>query len=86
MTRLRATLGAIGLSLGGLAPLLTGLVGVRGYLVQGYFTSRTGDRVDGPVGMVVCGFFILAGSAMIIHAIRMYRRHARAGFADRKDP
>lgn len=75
----RAALAAICLSLGSLAPLVTGLIGVWGYLTRGYFISKTGELVDGPLGIVVSGFFVLAGLGMIGHAIWSFRRKVRLG-------
>ena len=73
----RTAIAAIGLSLGGLAPLVTGLVGVWGYITRGYFISKTGQLVDGPLGIVVSGLFVLAGLGMIVHAICFYRHKRR---------
>ena len=75
----RVTLGAIGLAVGGLAPLVTGLVGVWGYLTRGYFISKTGELVDGPSGILMSGFFILSGIGMMVYAIWLYRRHTQRG-------
>jgi hypothetical protein len=69
----RQSLRAIGLALGGLAPLVTGGVGIWHYLTQGNFIAKTGERIDGPSGLLMSGFFILAGLVMIGHAIRLYR-------------
>ena len=72
----RVKIGAIGLALGGLAPMVTGIVGVWGYITRGYFISKTGERVDGPAGILMSVFFILAGLGMIGYAIWQYRSHA----------
>ncbi len=78
-TNRRVTFGAIGLAAGGLAPLVTGLVGVWGYLTRGYFISKTGELIDGPAGILMSGVFILAGIGMIGYAIWLYRRHRQRG-------
>ena len=70
----RLLLRTIALCLGGLAPLVTGLIGFWDYATQDYFIAKNGDIVDGPIGLVVCGLFVIAGLAMIIYAIRSYRR------------
>jgi len=74
--RLKITLGTVGLILGGLAPLITGIVGIWSYAKQGYFISKTGELIDGPSGILMSGFFILAGLGMIIFAIWKYRRES----------
>jgi ribosomal protein S18 acetylase RimI-like enzyme len=73
-SRRRTLLGATAFGLGGLAPLATGLVGIRAYLVDGFFVAKTGERVDGPEGLVVCGLLVLAGLGMIGQAVRWARR------------
>lgn len=80
MSRSRTGLliGAIGLVIGGLAPLLTGLAGFWGYATQGYFIGKSGEKVDGPPGMIFCGFLVLAGLGMIICAVWLYRKQSRA--------
>ena len=70
----RAAWGAIGLVLGALPPVVTGIVGLWDYLTQGYFISKTGERIDGPAGIVMSGLFILAGLGMIAYALWSYRR------------
>lgn len=77
LSKRRVTLGAVALALGGLAPLITGAVGIHGYLTQGYFVARTGEIVSGPLGWAVCIAFILAGLGMMVLAARQYRRHTR---------
>jgi hypothetical protein len=62
---------------GGLAPLLTGLVGIHGYLTKGYFIAKSGETVTGPAGWIVCSSFVLAGLGMMALAVRHYRRHVR---------
>jgi hypothetical protein len=73
-SRKRLALGAAGLFIGGLAPLVTGLIGMWQFLNHGYFISKTGDLVEGPLAMMASGMFILAGSGMIAYAIVNYRR------------
>ena len=70
---IRVILGAVGMMLGGLAPLATGIIGVHGYVTKGYFISRTGDHISGLSGILVSMFFILAGFAMIAYGIWKYR-------------
>jgi len=60
--------------LGGLAPLVTGIVGIWGYVTRGYFISKTGELISGPLGLLMSGFFIFAGLGMIVYAIWLYRR------------
>jgi hypothetical protein len=74
LSRKRAVIRALGLGLGGLAPLATGLVGMWGYATRGYFIAKTGETIDGPLGMVASGLFIFAGLCMIGYAIWSYRR------------
>ena len=78
-TRKRLALTAIGLCIGGLAPLATGVVGLWQYLDRGYFSSKTGDHVEGPLAVVASGVFILVGVAMIAHALVSYIRKTRGG-------
>ena len=72
-SKTRLTFATIGMIVGGLAPLATGIVGVWGYLTKGYFISKTGELIDGPAGILMSGFFILAGIGMIVYAVRRYR-------------
>ena len=58
-------IGSAGLTLGGLAPMVTGLKGLFDFHRQGFFIAKTGEHVDGPTGIFVCVFFVLAGSGMI---------------------
>jgi MFS family permease len=72
-----AAIGAVGMAVGGLAPMITGIVGIYGYLTEGYFVSKSGEVVTGPVGWIASIFFILAGLGMMALAVRLYRRHTR---------
>lgn len=72
-------IGAIGLSLGALAPIVTGAVGLWGYATRGYFIAKTGEMVNGPAGLVTCIFFVLAGLWMMGYAVYKYRRQTRRG-------
>lgn len=63
-----------GLALGGLAPLVTGIIGLWGYVTRGYIISKTGDLIDGPSGLWMSVFFILVGIGMIVYAIWSCRR------------
>jgi hypothetical protein len=74
----RFAIGVIGLCVGGLAPLVTGLIGMWQYLDRGYFISKSGDLVEGPLAIVGSGIFILAGLGMIAYAIVIYRRRTQA--------
>jgi len=76
-SRKRLILGTIGFCIGGLAPLVTGLIGMSQYMNRGYFISKTGDPVEGPLAIVGSGMFILAGLGMIIYAIVSYRRNTK---------
>jgi len=71
----RLIIGTVGLSLGGLAPIVTGIVGAWSYITQGYFVAKTGELIYGPIGLLSSGFFILAGTAIIGYAIWSYRKH-----------
>jgi len=70
----KIALGVVGLGLGGLAPLVTGLIGMWSYATQGYFVSKTGDLIEGPFAMAASGVFVLLGLGMIGYAIWLYRR------------
>lgn len=70
----KTTLGAIGLGIGGLAPLVAGILGVWGYIRRGYSISRSGEPIDGLWGVVLSGFLVLAGLGMIGYAIWLYLR------------
>jgi hypothetical protein len=80
LSRKRLALGAIGLCIGGLAPLVTGLIGMWQFHNFGYFISKTGDPVEGPLAIVASGMFILAGLGMIAYAIVTYRRKTQASY------
>ena len=73
-SKTRKILWTIGLMLGGLAPLVTGVIGIWGYITLGYITSKTGEIIDDPSGIFVSGLFIIAGIWMIVYAIRQYLR------------
>lgn len=75
LPRTRERLALVGLCLGGLAPLITGLIGLWDYVTRGYFISKTGQIVSGPSGIIVSCLFVLAGIAMIIVAVNSYRRN-----------
>ncbi len=75
-SNIRKILAAVGMAIGGCAPLITGIVGIWGYATKGYFIAKTGERVDGPIGFIVCTLFILAGLWMIAYAIRLYCRRS----------
>lgn len=77
-SRKRLLLGTTGLCIGGLAPLVTGLIGMWQYIDQGYFISKTGDRVEGSLAFVGSGMLILAGLAVIFYAIVSFRRKSQA--------
>ena len=72
--RRRLILGTGGLILGGMAPLLTGIIGIWSYLKQGYFISKTGELIEGPSGLVISFIFVVAGLGVIVVAILKYRR------------
>ena len=74
MSKRRALIGSIALTVGGLAPLVTGLVGLHGYLTQGYFVAKTGQIVAGTTAWVASLVFILAGLGMMALAVWQYRR------------
>ena len=76
-SRKRLALGAAGFCIGGLAPLVTGLTGMWQFLSRGYFITKTGGIVEGPLAIVASVVFILAGLGMIIYAIVNYRRKTR---------
>ena len=80
-SRKRLVLGTIGLCIGGLAPLVTGLIGMWQFLTRGHFISKTGDLVEGPLAIVASGVFILAGLGMIAFAIVIYLRKTQAAAA-----
>ena len=77
-TRKRLAIATIGLCIGGLAPLVTGLVGIWQFLARGYFISKTGEPVGGLLAVVASGMFILAGLGMIAYAIADYSRKSRS--------
>jgi hypothetical protein len=70
-------IGCAGLAVGGLAPLVTGLVGLHGCLTRGYFVAKTGQIVSGATAWIASAFFILVGLGMMALAVRWYRRHTR---------
>ena len=74
-SKIRVTLGAVGLALGGLAPLVTGIIGVWEYITKGYVISKTGELITGLSGVLMSVFFIIAGFAMMGYALWSYRRH-----------
>ena len=67
----KLTLGALGLCIGGLAPLITGFIGMRDYLAQGYFISKTGQQVEGPLAATIATSYVLMGLIMIGCALRL---------------
>ena len=73
-SKIRLLLATSGLLLGSLAPLVTGIVGVRSYIMHGYFISKGGEVINGPAGILMSVFFIIAGLAMAVYAIMRYRR------------
>jgi hypothetical protein len=73
----RVTIGAIALAIGGLAPLLTGVVGMHAYLTEGLFVAKNGESVTGPTAWIASSLFILAGLGMMALAAWQYRRHTR---------
>jgi len=79
VSRKRLAIGTIALCIGGLAPLVTGLIGMWQFLTRGYFVSKTGDLVEGPLALVASAVFIFAGLGMIAYAMVIYRRRTRAG-------
>jgi len=76
MSRRGVIIGCTGLAVGGLAPLVTGLVGLHDCLTQGYFVAKTGQIVSGAAAWIASVFFILAGLGMMALAVRWYRKHA----------
>ena len=70
-------IGCTGLAVGGLAPLVTGLVGLHGCVTQGYFVAKTGQIVSGATAWIASALFILAGLGMMALAVRWYRKHTR---------
>ena len=76
-SRKRLVLRTVGFCIGGSAPLVTGLIGMSQFLNRGYFISKTGDLVEGPLAMVASGVFILAGLGMIAYAVMNYRRQSQ---------
>ena len=73
----RALIGSIALAVGGLAPLVTGLVGLHGYFTKGYFIAKTGQVVSGTTAWAASSVFILAGLGMMTLAAWQYRRRWR---------
>lgn len=70
-------MGSIALAIGGLAPMVTGVVGLHGYFTQGHFVAKTGQIVSGAAAWIASSVFILAGLGMMALAIWQYRRHRR---------
>ena len=70
-------IGCTGLAVGGLAPLVTGLVGLHGCVMQGYLVAKTGQIVSGATAWIASALFILAGLGMMALAVRWYRKHTR---------
>jgi hypothetical protein len=73
-TKRRITIGAAALALAGLAPLLTGAVGIHDLLKQGHFVAKNGAIVAGPIAWIASSLLILAGLGMVAFALRQYRR------------
>jgi hypothetical protein len=73
-TKRRITIGAAALALGGLAPLLTGAVGIHDLLKQGHFVAKNGAIVSGATAWIASLLLILAGLGMMALASRQYRR------------
>ena len=76
MSRRGVIIGCTGLAVGGLAPLVTGLVGLHDCLTQGYFVAKTGQIVSGATAWIASAFFVLAGLGMMALAVRWYRKHS----------
>ena len=66
--------GGLGFAAGGLAPLVTGLVGVWSYWSKGYVVAKTGEVLEGPGSVVLSAFFVLAGLTMIGVGLRWFVR------------
>ncbi|MDX1378801.1 MAG: hypothetical protein R3307_08130 [Anaerolineales bacterium] len=64
----------IALCIGGFAPLVTGVVGMWSFIERGYFVSKTGDLIAGPLAIFASVAFIFAGLGLIAYAIWNYRR------------
>lgn len=79
VSRKRLLIEVIALCIGGLAPLVTGIVGMWGFVECGYFVSKTGDLIEGPLAVFASGAFILAGLGLITFAIWNYRRKRKRG-------
>jgi hypothetical protein len=77
MSKRRIRIGAAALALGGLAPLLTGVVGLHGYFTKGLFVAKNGEVVTGVTAWIASGAFIMAGLGMIALAAWQYRRRMR---------
>ena len=78
MSRRRIVIGCTALAVGGLAPMATGLVGLRGCLTQGYFVAKTGQIVSGATAWIASAAFVLAGLGMMALARYQYRKFSRA--------
>jgi ABC-type transport system involved in multi-copper enzyme maturation permease subunit len=74
MSKRRLLIGSIALAVGGLAPMMTGVVGLYGYFTQGYFISRSGQNVSGTTAWVSSSIFVLAGLGMMAIALWQYRK------------
>ena len=74
----RTTFGALALGSGGLAPMVTGAIGMRDLLEQGYFAAKSGGIVSGATGWIACGLLIRAGLGVMVLSLRQYRRHTLA--------
>ena len=72
-TKRRIMIGTAAPALGGLAPLLTGAVGIHDLLKQGHFVAKNGAIVAGPIAWISSSLFISAGLGMVAFAIRQYR-------------
>lgn len=68
--------GTVGLTAGGVAPLVTGIIGVWSYVYRGYIITRAGEKVTGLSGVITSVFFILAGIGLIGYALWFYRRNS----------
>lgn len=73
-------IGCTGLAIGGLAPLITGLVGLQDCLTQGFFVAKTGQIVSGATAWINSIAFILAGLGMM--ALAAYQFRKRTGAAE----
>lgn len=69
---------SVGMTVGGLFPLVPGIFGVWSFITRGYVLARTGEPVYGLSGVWPSAVLVIAGLAMIVHAIRFYLRHGRS--------